>query len=103
SGLDVSFARVNLSSAQLLLVQARNDTARAFAALAAASGRRTAPASTLLEEPLPAAPPPDSAPLVADALRQRPALAAARSNAAAAARFADAEGDLSRPSVTAAG
>src|SRR5262249_39369874 len=32
SGLDVSFARVNLSSAQLLLVQARNDTLRAFAA-----------------------------------------------------------------------
>ena len=103
SGLDVSFARVNLSSAQLLLVQAQNDTARAFAALAAASGRQTAPSSTLLEEPLPAAPPADSAPLVADALRQRPEIVAARFGAEAAARFADAEGDLIRPSLTAAG
>jgi outer membrane protein len=103
SGLDVSFARVNLSAAQLLLVQAQNDTARAFAGLAAATGRRTAPASSLAEEALPPAPPPDSAPLVADALRERPDLAAARFNAEAAARFADAEGDLRRPSLSAAG
>ena len=103
SGLDVSFARVNLSAAQLLLVQAQNDTARAFAALAAATGRRTAPAATLAEEPLPPAPPADSAPLVADALRQRPELVAARFSAEAASRFADAESDLRRPSLLAAG
>ena len=103
SGLDVSFARVNLSSARLLLVQAENDTARAFAALAAATGRRSAPSSSLVEEPLPPPPPPDSAPLVAEALRQRPDLVAARFGAEAAARFADAEGALSRPSLAAAG
>ena len=103
SGLDVSFARVNLSAAQLLFVQAQNDTARAFAALAAATGRQTAPSSALTEEPLPAAPPADGAPLVADALRQRPELVAARFGAEAAGRFADAEDDLRRPSLTAAG
>ncbi len=43
SGLDVSFAKVNLSEAQLLLLQARNDQAAAFAALAAALGQSDAP------------------------------------------------------------
>jgi len=103
SGLDVSFARVNLSSAQLLLVQARSDTQRAIAALAAALGSPSLTSPALAEEPVPPAPAPDSAPLVADALRQRPELVAARFSADAAARFADAEGDLLRPSVAAAG
>src|SRR4029079_10841917 len=66
SGLDVSFAQVNLSSAQLLLAQAQNDTQRAFAMLAAALGTPTAGAVVLSEEPLPSAPAPDSAPLVAE-------------------------------------
>ena len=48
SGLDVSFARVNLSSAQLLLVQAQNDTDRAFAALAAAFGAEAVPSRVLV-------------------------------------------------------
>jgi outer membrane protein len=103
SGLDVSFARVNVSTAQLLLVQAQNDTQRAFASLAAALGARTVPPVALAEEPLPAQPPVDSAPLVADAFRQRPDLIAARFSAESAARFADAEGDLLRPALAAAG
>ena len=103
SGLDVSFARVNLSTAQLLLVQAQNDTQRAFASLAAALGGRAVPSQSLAEEPLPPAPPSDSAPLVADAFRQRPDVIAARFSAESAARFADAERDLVRPSLTAVG
>jgi outer membrane protein len=103
SGLDVSFARVNLSTAQLLLVQAQNDSQRAFASLAAALGGRSALTYALAEEPVPPAPPADSAPLVADAFRQRPDVIAARFGAEAAARFADAEGDLQRPSLTAVG
>jgi outer membrane protein len=103
SGLDVSFARVNLSSAQLLLVQAQNDTQRAFAALAAALGLQTLATPSLSEEPLPAAPPSDSAPLVGEALRQRPELVALRFSAEAAMRLADAEGDLLRPSLVAVG
>ena len=38
SSLDVSFARVNLAQAQLLLVQAQNDVQASFAALTAAMG-----------------------------------------------------------------
>jgi outer membrane protein len=103
SGLDVSFARVNLSTAQLLLVQAQNDTQRASADLAMALGARSATPYRLTDEPLPQAPPPDSAPLVADALRQRPDVVAARFGAESATAFADAERDLYRPSVTAVG
>jgi outer membrane protein len=103
SGLDVSFARVNLSTAQLLLVQAQNDTERAFAALAAALGAAAVPSRTLVEEPLPPAPPADSAALVADALRQRPELSAARLSAESASSFASAESSLKRPSVTMTG
>ena len=103
SGLDVSFARVNLSTARLLLVQAQNDTERAFAALAAALGADSVPSRELTEEPVPAAPPADSAALVAEAFRQRPELSAARLSADAASSFAAAESGLKRPSVTVAG
>ena len=103
SGLDVSFARVNVSTAQLLLVQAQNDTQRAFAALTNALGARAAVSYQLAEEPLPQAPPPDSRPLVSDALRQRPEILAARLTAEAAMAFADAERDLYRPSLSAVG
>lgn len=103
SGLDVSFARVNLSTARLLLVQAQNDTERAFAGLAAALGAESVPSRELTEEPVPIAPPADSAALVADAFRQRPELSAARLSADAASSFATAESGLKRPSVTVAG
>jgi outer membrane protein len=103
SGLDVSFARVNLSAARLLLVQAQNDTDRAFAMLAAALGAESMPSRDLIEEPVPTAPPADSAALVADAFRQRPELSAARLSADAASSFASAESGLKRPSVTVAG
>ena len=88
SGLDVSFARVNLSEAQLLLLQARNDQAAAFAALAAALGQPDAPAYALVDEPLPPAPPADEAALVAQALRERPDVAGERLARESAAKFA---------------
>jgi len=103
SGLDVSFAQVNLSSAQLLLVQAQNDTQRAFATLATALGTLAVTSYVLSEEPLPPAPPPDSTPLVGEAFRQRPDIVAARFSAESAAKLADAERDLFLPSVSAVG
>ena len=103
SGLDVSFASVNLSSARLLLVQAQNDTQRAFATLAVALGEPTVAAYAVSDRPLPAAPPTDSAALIADALRQRPDVLAARLSTESAAAFASAEADLYRPSVAAVG
>ncbi len=103
SGLDLNFARVNLASAQLLLVQAQNDTDRAFAMLATALGEPQAAAWVLSDEPLPPAPATDVAALVEEASRNRPELVAARLNEQSASRFADAQGDLLRPSVSALG
>jgi outer membrane protein len=103
SGLDVSFAKVNLSEAQLLLLQARNDQAAAFAALAAALGQPDAPAYVLTEEPLPPAPPPDEATLIAQALRDRPDVVAERLARESALRFAEAERALWFPTISALG
>jgi len=101
SGLDVSFARVNLAEAQLLLVQARNDVQAASTALSAAMGLSEFAAYDLNEEPLPDPPPPDSAPLVAQALRERPDVMSERVLGQAASKFADAERALWFPSISA--
>jgi len=103
SGLDVSFAKVNLSEAQLLLLQARNDQAAAFAALAAALGQSDAPVYVLTEEPLPPTPPADEATLIAQALRDRPDVVAERLARESAAKFADAEHALWFPTISALG
>jgi outer membrane protein len=103
SGLDVSFAKVNLSEAQLLQLQARNDVAAAFAALAAALGQPAAPAYVLGEEPLPTQPPADDTELIAQALRERPDVAAERFVRESSAKFADAERALWFPTISALG
>ncbi|HET6957259.1 MAG TPA: TolC family protein [Vicinamibacterales bacterium] len=103
SGLDVSFAKVNLSEAQLLLLQARNDSAAALAGLAAALGQGDAPAYVLSEEPLPPPPPIDEAALVAQALRDRPDVSAERFASESSAKFAQAERALWFPTVSAIG
>jgi len=100
SGLDVSFAKVNLGEAQLFLVQAKNDLQSAYASLAAALGSTQVNEYELEDEPLPAAPPEDCAALIDAALRQRPDVAAQRVAAQAAAAFAHAEGNLWMPSVS---
>jgi outer membrane protein len=103
STLDASFAKVNLSQAQLLLVQATNDIQAAFAALTAAMGSMQMATYELQDEPLPAPPPEEGAPLVAQALRDRPDIATKRLSRDAAARFAEAERALSFPVVSAVG
>lgn len=102
SSLDVSFARVNLAEAQLFLVQAQNDVKSADADLSAAMGSADDREYALADEPLPP-PPQDESALVAAALRDRPEVAAARFSSEAVARFADAEGSLSLPSISAIG
>ena len=52
SGLDVSFANVDLAQAQLLLVQAQNDLQASFADLSAALGYAEQRTFQLAEEPL---------------------------------------------------
>jgi outer membrane protein len=103
SGLDLSFARVNLSQAQLLLVQAQGDVQSAFAALNTAMGAPQTSTYELVDEPL--APPSadDAAAMIAQALRDRPDVAAERLSAQAASKFADAERALFLPVVSAIG
>jgi outer membrane protein len=103
STLDVRFAQVAVSEAELALYQAQNDFSSAQARLSAALGYERAAAFTLTDEPLPAPLDPDVDLLIAGALRQRPELAALGLNRDAARRFADAEKDLRNPSLSALG
>jgi outer membrane protein len=100
SGLDVSFANVNLSEAKLLLVQAQNDVEASQAELSSALGYTGKQDFELEEEPVPAGPPPELAHLVEEAFRNRPDIATHRLDADAARRFAAAEGELWLPSLT---
>jgi outer membrane protein len=100
SGLDVSFANVNLAEAKLLLVQAQNDVESSFEELSAALGYADERRFELEEEPLPPAPPTDLSQLVNEAFRERPDLAQLGLDANAAHSFAKAERDLWFPSVS---
>ena len=103
SGLDVSFANVNLAQAQLLLVQAQNDQDASQAQLSAALGYGNQRTFHLDEEPLPPAPATDFAALLQDAFMNRPELVSLRLDANSAHAYATAERDLWFPTISAAG
>lgn len=100
STLDVSFADVAASDAELALVRAENDVAASRARLAAALGEGQAGQFEVADEPLPANLEPNPEVLVTQALKERPDLAGLRLNRDAAHRLADAERALSRPTIT---
>ncbi len=101
SQLDASFAEVNVSQARLLLVRAQDAVQQAQAELGRAIGSDQPANYQLAEEPVPAGPPTTADSLVAQALGNRPELAGLRFSRDAAYKFADAEKDLSRPTVSA--
>jgi outer membrane protein len=101
SQLDASFAEVNVSQAKLLLVRAQDAVQQAQAELGRAVGSGEPANYQLADEPLPAGPPATADALVAQALGNRPELAGLRFSRDAAYKFADAERDLSRPTVSA--
>jgi outer membrane protein len=103
SGLDVSFANVNLAQAQLLLIQAQNDLQASLAQLSAALGYSDQRTFQLADEPLPPAPVSDVTALIQQALRDRPELIGQRLNAQSAQSYATAERDLWFPTISAAG
>jgi outer membrane protein len=103
STLDVSFAEVAVSDAELALVRAENDVQAATAHLSSAMGSQRSESFELVDEPLPSALSSDPEPYVSDALHQRPDLAALQLARDAAGRFADAEGALNRPTISAVG
>jgi outer membrane protein len=101
SQLDVSFADVNVSEAKLLLLRAQDSVQGAFAGLGRALGSDQPANYQLTDEPLPPAPSATADALVAQAIDNRPELASLRASRDAAYKFADAEKDLSRPTVSA--
>ncbi len=103
SGLDVSFANVDLYQAQLLLVQAQNNVDDSFAELTRALGYADQKTYQLAEEPLPPPPPSDFPSLLQEAMRDRPELISQRFESDSAHSYATAERDLWFPKLTAAG
>ena len=103
SGLDVTFANVNLAQAKLLLITAQNDVDAAQADLAAALGYSDQRTFAVQDEPMPAAPPTDIATLLQQAFTDRPELIGLRLDAASAHAYATAERDLWFPTLSATG
>ena len=99
STLDVQFAQVLVSEAQMALVQADSGVQQARAQLAAAMGEDTAPAYALAE---PAQPPlleDDVTSYVHEALKTRPDLKSLQLEAQSEAQFASAENKLKYPQM----
>jgi outer membrane protein len=103
SQLDLSFAKVNLADAQLLLSQAQNDAKAAEAALATALGTPAVTSFALADEAFPGPPPDKVDPFIQEALQNRPELKNLRLEQSAAERFAKAEHALYYPSIGLAG
>jgi outer membrane protein len=103
SGLDVSFANVDLARAQLLLVQAQNDLQSSYAQLSDALGYSDQRTFQLVDEPSPGSPPSDVAPLIVEALQDRPEIISQGLDVRSAQSYATAERDLWFPTISAAG
>lgn len=103
SDLDLSFANVQNSQAQVLVLDAQNDAAAAMAALNAVLGSEQDQQYTLVDEtatnPEPA--PQDAEALMQTAFASRPDLAALNDSYTAARQFSTAERDLWMPTVSA--
>jgi outer membrane protein len=100
STLDVSFAEVAVSDAELALFRAENDAQASRARLAASLGTAQTEQFELVDEPLPPVLEADPEVNVAQALKQRPDLATLQLNRDAALRFARAEKALRHPTVS---
>jgi outer membrane protein len=104
SDLDLSFARVELARAKLLLLESRNNYQASLAALSAILGYPNEQNFQLVEETTPLAPPAlDVQPLIQQAMQQRPEIKALQFEVESAQKFSNAEHDLSRPTVNALG
>jgi outer membrane protein len=103
SELDVSFARVNLEEAKLLLSKAQNDLEAAFSSLSALMGLREPKTYQLAEEPLPPDISTNASVFVEQALQSRPDLLRFRNERDASSRFAKAERAARYPTIAAVG
>jgi outer membrane protein len=104
SDLDLSFTKVDLARAKLLLLEAQNNYQTSLAALSAILGYPDEQNFQLEEPTEPLVPPtPDPQPLILQALQQRPEAAALQFQVESAQKNGSAEHDLWRPTVSALG
>ncbi len=105
STLDLTFANVNVSQAQLQLLDAADNANANMAELDEVLGLDHQVTYTLVDDAgnAPAVPPPDAQALVQLALAQRPDLQAADLTQQAARRFSRAQAELGRPTISALG
>lgn len=102
SDLDVSFARVGLEDARLLLLRAQNEVDSAMAVISTVLGYRDQQAFRLADEKsVPVPPGTEIGPLIEQALRERPELASLRDQRDAAERLARSLRDARLPTVSA--
>lgn len=104
SDLDLSFSKVDLARAKLLLLDSQSNYQASLSTLSAILGFTERQDFAPLEPADQIKPPSeDSAPLVQQALNQRPEVKALQEELTAAMKFSKAEHDLWWPSVNAAG
>lgn len=104
SEIDLSFSKVELARAKLLLLEARNNYQASLATLSAILGYPTEQNFQLVEETNPLTPPPPEVePLIQQAMQQRPEIKALQFEVESAQKFSSAEHDLWRPTVNALG
>lgn len=103
SELDVSFARVNVEDARLLLSKAQNDLQAGLAQLADLMGLREPRPWRLVEEPLPLELSSNVSQFVEQALSLRPELLSLRNQQEAALKFARAQKEARYPAIFALG
>ena len=104
SDIDLSFAKVELARAQLLLLESKNNYDTSLAMLSAILGYPRKQNFQLVEETSPLTPPsPDVSNLIQQAMDQRPEIKALQLDVQAAQKFQNAERDLWMPSVSALG
>jgi outer membrane protein len=104
SDVDLSFSKVDFARAKLLLLESRNSYEASLSTLSAILGypdrQEFAPVEPSVESVPPAG---DAAPLIQQALNQRPEVKALQEEVTAASKFSKAEHDLWWPTVTASG
>jgi outer membrane protein len=100
SQVDLSFAQVNLSDAQLMLIRAKDRLATAYANFGQALGTNQAIRYQLTNQPMPPGPPDNPDQLISQAYQNRPELASLRFEREADQKFVYAERDLKRPTVS---
>ena len=101
STLDVQFAQVMVSEAELAVVRAESNMQKTQAQLAASMGEESRQRYVLTEEPLPADPDADPAPYIDQAITSRPDLKALHLRSESATHEARAERDRNFPTVNA--